>query len=115
MFFLSCKDKKVKYHQEIKYCYEWEELPFHKFSDMFLINILGKPEMDYEFELYDSPDFWPLRMSLIKFLPQKTDTIIMKELFWGKNKFHLYIWLLKQDSVWYSVDGIMYDPEHVEF
>jgi hypothetical protein len=113
--FFSCKNEKAKYYQKIKYCYEWDELPFKNFSDTLLINILGKPEMNYEFELYDSPDFWPLRMALIRFLPQKTDTILMKELFWKKTSFDLYIWLLKKNSVWYSVDGVMYNPDHVEF
>jgi hypothetical protein len=115
IFVYGCKGKKVKYQHEIKYYYEWDELPFNNFSDTFLINILGKPEMNCEFELYDSSDLWPLRMSLIKFLPQQTDTIVMKELFWKKNDLYLYIWLLKKDSIWHSVDGIMYDPEYVEF
>jgi hypothetical protein len=52
---------------------------------------------------------------LIRFLPANKDTIFIKELLWKQDSYLIYYWLIKKDSVWTSVDGIMYDPKYVEF
>ena len=116
-FFMSCEDnKKSKIEQEDKCLYEWTELGlYHTKTDSSLIDMLGIPEFNEEFRLYRSPDFWPMRMALAKFLPNESDTILFKELFWKKDSLDLYIWFLKEDLDWISVDGVMYNPKRLEW
>jgi len=117
LFLTSCwNNKELEAIQENKNLYEWNELLlYHNKTDSSLISMLGIPEYSEEFKLYRSPAFWPVRMALVRFLPNEADTILFKELFWEKDSLDLYIWFLKEDTSWISVDGILYNPKTVEF
>lgn len=112
IIFASC-GKKIAI-KEGKYSLDWEELPYHNQSEDVIVNQLGKPNKEHTFKIYKDNRIGIYR-PLVRFLPANKDTIIIKELFWKQGSYLIYYWLIKKDSVWTSVDGIMYDPKHVEF
>jgi len=116
IIFSSCGHKKIVI-QKGKYLYEWENLPYHNQTEAYIVNQFGNPDKINDIKIYnnDKRSMHPLYLPLIRFLPVNKDTIIIKELYWKQDSYLIYYWLIKKDSVWTSVDGIMYDPKYVEF
>ncbi len=109
----SCCGKKIAI-QKGKYSLDWEELPYHNQSEGAIIRQLGEPDKSHTFKMYKSNRLGIYR-PLIRFIPANKDTIFIKELLWKQDSYLIYYWLIKKDSVWTSVDGVMYDPKYVEF
>jgi len=114
LFVYSCSRNKIKIEKNI-YSLDWAEMPYHNFTTEEIINQLGKPEKIDSFKIHDSTNLFPIYRPLIRFIPHDSDNVYIKELIWRQDSFQIYYWFVKSKDIWYSRDGIIYDPNHVEF
>jgi len=116
LIFSSCKGDKIRIDKN-KYSYDWGEMPFHNYSDKMLIDKLGKPNNDIIFNLNkDSTQvIVPMYFPLIRYVPINMKSINVRELSWKQEDFIIIYWLLKKENIWLAVDGVIYDPNHIEF
>jgi len=114
LVFLSGCRKKIPIKEKV-YCLDWADMPYHNQTEDDIINQLGKPDKTTLLKIYKSNNWFSIYRPLIRFLPTYTDTVLIKELYWKQDSYFLYYWLINKNSVWTSVDGIMYDPDHVQF
>jgi hypothetical protein len=114
--FFSCKRNKIE-TKNGEYFYEWSELPYHNLSEKSIIESLSTP-IEYKYLKLHRKDFEtlsPLYRPLVRFIPSDKNEITIKELIWKQDSFLIYYWFIQKKSIWYSVDGLMYDPNHVQF
>ena len=116
ILFSFCGKKKIGI-QERKYSLDWADLPYHNQVETYIVKQLGTPNKISYIKIYnnDKRELHSLYRPLIRFLPANKDTIIIEEILWKQDSYLICYWFTEKDSLWISVDGIMYDPKHVEF
>ena len=116
IFLFNCSNNKIKIEKNT-YLLDWDELPYHNCTTEEIINQLGNPEKVDSFMIYDydSTKLSPICRPLIRFIPHNSNSVYIKQLIWIQDSFQIYYWFLKDRNSWYSKDGILFDPNHVEF
>ena len=110
----GCSKNKIKIEKNI-YLLDWVDMPYHNCTTEEIIDQLGRPEKIDSFKIHDSTNLFPIYRPLTRFIPHNSDNVLVKELFWKQDSFQIYYWFIKSRNVWYSRDGLVYDPNHVEF
>lgn len=109
----SCKEHQKSI--EAKYLYDWHELPYHNQSENIIIQQLGLPQKDTILKVFRNAykDFF--YRSLIHLTDSATDTVWVKELVWKKDSNLLFLWFVRKNNIWMTIDGIQYNPNQILF